>query len=957
MTEKSRKIRGRSLALGAAAIMLVGTLVGTPGADAQEASPPGTPELFNLEHVFNFNPGDHDPGIPPAPEVGSDLEFFTHTVPLRDYGTGAFVDEQGNQLPARGRPVMAERHFAVVGSYQRGGYVFDITDPENAQFVTQVTCRQPRNDVGIKKFIDPTTGETRVVLALTQQSGNPCGEDGGGVGVRVNTPGDLAGFFAGTQWVGTAPVAGQTADLVYAGTGCSPIQYAGVDVQGKIALVDKFVNADGVQDCPTFTFKQKMDSAELAGAIGLVQVDSDDAPSAGTAIESGIPGLEISNSDGAPIRDAVIAGTSVNVTLTDGPSAVPLLGEGSGGIGVFDITDPFEWAPMYRLRTGLGGVHNFAFHPTKPYGYVSNGALPGAINQIPIVDFTDLDDPTVLPGPTTEGGVHDVEFSLDGTRAYAASENNYRIYDTTDPASPELISRTPNVGSYAHGVFPDSDLELMVTNNESLVFGGFLAPGVCPGEGLASYDIAGANENQPVGPLGYYVPNVTGPSPRFCTSHFGRFAPGTEIMSIGWYVAGARVVDWSNPSNPVEVAGAVMPDMNTWAAKFYKGPYLYTGDIGRGFDVFRWSGDGPAPWVAEADLGITKSGSSNRVKAGTPLTYALEVTNAGPRETSGVTVVDRLPDGVTLEQASASQGSCQESDGTVTCDLGTLADGASASVTLDVTAPPKPTAITNTASVTGHLVDPDSSNNQDSATTKITGPPAGGGTAPEAIEPGCDAAWCGIQPGALLGNEVSGFCTMGFVFRDEDTGRLMVSTAAHCTEAVGERLHAEEAEETFRMEPEAFGTVVFRTDDLDFALIEVDAGREEDLSASVRHWTGPEGVALAGETAFGDEVMYYGYGFTFDLTPELRPRTGILTSHNQQEYQSNSAGMFGDSGAAVLHESGRALGLISRFNILEDGVSTDLGPTVEGMLNHLASQGWRVMTVDAEFTERPLLPV
>jgi uncharacterized repeat protein (TIGR01451 family) len=387
---------------------------------------------------------------------------------------------------------------------------------------------------------------------------------------------------------------------------------------------------------------------------------------------------------------------------------------------------------MYRLRTGLGGVHNFAFHPTKPYGYASNGALPGAINQIPIVDFTDLDNPTVLPGPTTEGGVHDVEFSLDGTRAYAASENNYRIYDTTDPANPVLVSRTPNVGSYAHGVFPDSDLELMVTNNESLALGGFFAEGtgVCPGEGLASYDIT--NEGSPAGPLGYYVPSVVGRTPdhRACTSHFGRFAPGTRVMSIGWYIAGTRIVDWSNPSNPVEVAGAVMEGTETWAAKFHKGPYVYAGDLGRGFDVFRWSGEGPAPWVTEepepgvADLGIEKTASpERRVKVGDQLTYTLEVTNGGPDPANGVTVHDPLPEEVAFQDASASQGSCTESDGEVTCDLGTLESGGSATVTIEVTVVerPRPPKITNTASVTGDDDDPDTSNNSDSVTTQVTG--------------------------------------------------------------------------------------------------------------------------------------------------------------------------------------------------------------------------------------------
>jgi hypothetical protein len=527
---------------------------------------------------------------------------------------------------------------------------------------------------------------------------------------------------------------------------------------------------------------------------------------------------------------------------------------------------------MYRFVTGnTGGVHNFVFHPTKPVGYASNGALPGLRNEIPIIDFRFPDDPKLILGPDTEGGVHDIEFSIDGNRAYAASENNYRIYDTTDPWRPRLISRTPNVGSYAHGVFPSPDLELMVTNNESLVLGGFLEEGtaVCPGEGLASYDIAGDNENQPIGPLGYYAPTVVGPVPdgRFCTSHFGRFAPGTKVMSIGWYAAGSRVVDWSNPANPVELAGAVLENANTWATKFYKGPYVYAGDIGRGFDVFRWSGDGPAPWVADGE--------------------ATEPPAPSPSPTS---------------EPSPSPSPTPEPQ------------------------PPEPPA--------------------DEPPGEEAGPP---------VEPGCAESWCRIQPGALLGNAESGSCTMGFVFRDNKTGRLLVSTAAHCTEKVGDRLHAEDEEESFQMQPDPFGTVAFRTEELDFALIEVDEGREGEVSASVRHWTGPTGIALANETAAGDEVLQFGYGFPFDSTNEVRARRGFLVGQNEREFQSDAPPGFGDSGAPVLHESGKALGLISRFNVLEAGVSTDIGPTVQGMLAFLQGKDWDAALLEADFSEQPLL--
>ncbi|MFC5728782.1 MULTISPECIES: PA domain-containing protein [Nocardioides] len=565
-------------AVAAGGVLAVTAALAPTTAAGQQAAAPGDPELHNLEHVFNFDTQAHDTLDDPNAHRGTDLEFVT----------------------------IKGRDYAVMGSSGRGAYIFDVTDPENPAFVTQVTCRQDRNDVGIKKFADPRTGRARVVLALTQQSGTPCPDEETGVGLRIDEPMDLTGFHSGVQWGDTGDVAQQTGRLVYAGTGCSLASYAEVagEIRGNIALVDQFESQTNPADqCPTFTFFQKVRSAQEAGAVGFIQIPAEgEEPSTNTtAIAADIPAIELFRTEEAvEFRDAVIAGTDVTATIDNLPGKIPLIGKGSGGLGLFDITQPRAPKPMYRLLTGLGGVHNFAFHPTAPYGYVSNGALPGGINEIPIVDFSILDSPKVLRGPDTEGGVHDVELNLDGTRAYAASENNYRIYDVTTPWRPKLVSRTPNVGSYAHGVFPSPDGQLMVTNNESLVLGGFFVggTGVCPGEGLASYDISA--EETPVGPLGYYVPHVVGPTDeRPCTSHFGRFAPGTRVMSIGWYIAGTRIVDWSDPSNPTEVAGAVLEGTNTWAAKFHKGPYVYAGDIGRGFDVFRWTGDGPAPWVAD----------------------------------------------------------------------------------------------------------------------------------------------------------------------------------------------------------------------------------------------------------------------------------------------------------------------------------------------------------------------
>ena len=149
------------------------------------------------------------------------------------------------------------------------------------------------------------------------------------IGLRIDAPDELHSFFPGAHWSGSGAVDNQSAKLVYAGTGCSSASYAGVDVSGSIALIDNRASATNPADqCPAATFAQKVQSAEQAGAIGLVQIEVPDAErGGGNAVAGSIPAIEL---DGTPeafaIRDAVIDGTEVIGTIAK-PESFPAMSD------------------------------------------------------------------------------------------------------------------------------------------------------------------------------------------------------------------------------------------------------------------------------------------------------------------------------------------------------------------------------------------------------------------------------------------------------------------------------------------------------------------------------------------------------------------------------------------------------------------------------------------------------
>jgi len=112
---------------------------------------------------------------------------------------------------------------------------------------------------------------------------------------------------------------------------------------------------------------------------------------------------------------------------------------------------------------------------------------------------------------------------------------------------------------------------------------------------------------------------------------------------------------------------------------------------------------------ASADLEVTKSASPRPAIPGTNVTYTLSVTNNGPSTAVNARVTDPLPAGLTF--VSASTG-CAAASGTVTCNAGDLAPGATRTFTITAAIAADATGtLVNTATGTSDTPDPDPRNN------------------------------------------------------------------------------------------------------------------------------------------------------------------------------------------------------------------------------------------------------
>jgi len=281
-----------------------------------------------------------------------------------------------------------------------------------------------------------------------------------------------------------------------------------------------------------------------------------------------------------------------------GPDSCLMVGK--SGFMTIDISNPLKPKPIGMAEITRGS-HNVTAHPKAPVVYNSDSdqANRGEIHVWSIKNPAKPELVTSVINPTHSP--HDVAFNKDGSMMVTAARTAVHLYDTTDPANPVLLGATACPGCYlAHDAKFTPDSKWVIAGDEAA--GGAAYP--CPGGALYFFEIV---QGRGLVLRGLYEPGEVvfategQGGPAACTSHVFDISDDGTKLAISWYTAGTRYLDISNMTgstfgengNGVKELGWFIPEAgDSWSSKFHKGPYIYSNDINRGFDVYKITAKG-----------------------------------------------------------------------------------------------------------------------------------------------------------------------------------------------------------------------------------------------------------------------------------------------------------------------------------------------------------------------------
>nr|WP_233427638.1 hypothetical protein [Actinokineospora spheciospongiae] len=301
------------------------------------------------------------------------------------------------------------------------------------------------------------------------------------------------------------------------------------------------------------------------------------------------------------------------------------------GIKVFDISDKRNPRYVTAVETACGS-HTHTLVPGKKnkdvYLYVSSYSPAASLSKcqpphdiisivkVPLRDpasaalvatpnlFPDGGNPgrsgTIETGYTSATtGCHDITVFPAKDLAAGACMGDGVLMDISDREKPRVISRVQDDEHFAFwhsATFNNAGTKVLFT--DELGGGGAATcnPEIGPTRGADGiYDITGRGDKRALEFKSFYKINRTQTDEENCVAHNGSLlpVPGRDIMVQAWYMGGVQIIDFTDSTAPKEIGffergPAADPDESggVWSAYYYNG-YIYTSDLGKGFDVLR----------------------------------------------------------------------------------------------------------------------------------------------------------------------------------------------------------------------------------------------------------------------------------------------------------------------------------------------------------------------------------
>jgi len=391
--------------------------------------------------------------------------------------------------------------------------------------------------------------------------------------------------------------------------------------------------------------------------------------------------------------------------------------EPAHGVQVFDLTrlrgvtspQTFTVDFNYPLSTQ---AHNIAINEDTGYAYALGhisgiAGTPGACSGLHMIDINIPNVPVFAGCFELDGYTHDTQCVVyrgpdadyrDSEICFNSNEDTLTIVDVTNKLLPTQLARAGYPGAaYTHQGWLTEDHRYFLLGDEG-------------------------DENGSTNTKTYVwdVQDLT--NPQLIGVHFGRTRAIDHNLYIvddlvyqANYTAGLAVLSLEDVANGrLRDVGYfdLLPSSDAtsfngaWSVyPFFESGTVIMNGMQQGLFILR-------PQVA--DLSVTQTDDPDPVSVGGTVTYTLSVENAGPYDAAGVVVTDLLPAGAGFLGAAGAD--CTHLGGLVTCDIGGLAVGEGATITIEAQVS-QAGELTNTAQVAFDGADHIEANDSSSETT------------------------------------------------------------------------------------------------------------------------------------------------------------------------------------------------------------------------------------------------